>query len=105
MREHTIPQKPAPEVRRPLQESSKQNIISIPSESTTPSKGVKTIMPTEQLSANDFKFTEENVPPDEMEDSMKLMEEGKEIDNNNMDVIMQEDVAMNVGVSTHPSKG
>lgn len=105
MREHTIPQKPAPEVRRPLQESSKQNIISIPSESTTPSKGVKTIMPIEQLSANHFKFTEENVPPDEMEDSMKLMEEGKEIDNNNMDVIMQEDVAMNVGVSTHPSKG
>lgn len=99
------PQKLASENRRPLQESSKQNIITISSESAAPLKGFKTAMQIEQISNNHFQFTEENIPPNDIADSMEVMEEGKEIDNSNMVVTMQEDANMNVGVSTQPNKG
>lgn len=105
VREMATPQKLASENRRPLQESSKQNIITISSESAAPLKGFKTAMQIEQISNNHFQFTEENIPPNDIADSMEVMEEGKEIDNSNMVVTMQEDANMNVGVSTQPNKG
>lgn len=80
------PQEPTPENRKPLQESSKQNIIPTPTDSSATLKGYKTAMQIEQISNNHFQFTEENIPPD---DSMEGMEEGKVIDISDMAVIMQ----------------
>lgn len=79
------------DTRRPLQESSKQNIAPLPSETTTPLKGYKTAMQIEQVSNIQFRFTEENKPPDTVAEIVDLMEEVNEDEGNNMVVLMQED--------------
>lgn len=105
MRDLTILQKPALENRRPLQESSKQNIVTPPSESSTILKGLKSAMQVEQVSNNHFKFTEENRPPDDMDASMDPMEETKANENSNLAVIMQEDSDMSTEGPTKASNG
>lgn len=89
--------------RRPLQESSKQNVTTPTTGSTTAMKGVKTAMPIEQVGPNHFKFSEENKPPDAMVDSMELIEESNEKIISSSEGVLQEDCDM--GLDTNPSDG
>lgn len=98
-------QKPTPNNRMPLQESSKQNIITHKPDSGNNLKGFKTAMHIEQVSHNHFQFTEENKPPDGMVETMEPMEESKEIENNDMADSMQEDGDMGGGTPSHMQNG
>lgn len=98
-------QKLVSDFRKPLQESSKQNIVTPPMESANPLKGFNSVMQIEQVSNNHFKFTEENIPPDNMEDPMEGMEDARIINNNKTVVLMQEDANMCVETPTHSSIG
>lgn len=92
-------QKATSEIRRPLQESSKQNIVAPPAEGANPLKGAKSTMQLEQVSSNHFKFIEENKPLDDMLDSMEVMEEVLETENSTMAALMQEDEEMGVEIA------
>lgn len=64
-----------PSSRKPLQESSKQNIIPNVSNSGPIHKGFKSDMSIEHVDPNHFKINEENEPPDSPMDSVGLVEE------------------------------
>lgn len=97
MKDSGTKQKTGPEIRKPLQESSNQNIEPTPTSTASTIKGFKSAMHIEQVSNNHFIFTEENKPPDSMMESLDPMEETKEEDSSNAVVLMQDDKVFGVG--------
>lgn len=84
---------------KPLQESSKQNMIPSPAGNIATMKGFRSAMHIEQVGHNHFKFSEENKPPDTLVVSMELTEDSKEKDNSSSEVLMQEDSDMGVNIN------
>lgn len=82
-----------PTVRTPLQESSKQNIITSLAGYAQP-EGYRTTMPIEQVGQNHFRFSEENKPPDSPVDNMVLGEDEKGTTSKSFEGLMQEDSEM-----------
>lgn len=86
--------------RKPLQDSTKQNVMASPAVATNQLKDFRTAMNIEHIEKNHFRFAEENKPPDTKVDSMELIEETKEGDTVISEVSMQEDSEMGMEYAT-----
>lgn len=79
---------------KPLQENSKQNIVTVQPEKINTMKGFKTAMHIEQVSNNHFKFTEENRPPKVPIEVMECSEDDKGKANSSTEVQIQDEAEM-----------